>query len=189
MQETTPRGDRSVSVLVLSMLLLCSSCGSESLLPKREACSSGIGLGPLPCPCISWTNYVEPTCCSCRDCVRLEPNLATVPAQAVLKVGQRFQVGSGHDRTQPMGCNEGNWNNLPTWSSTDPSVLGFELARPADYSLGQFVALAPGVGTVAVEDVLTPSGQPERVRLTACSQESAQGICASRVPLDIVVVP
>ena len=189
MRETTPCRDRSVSVLVLSMLLLCSSCGSGSL-PKEETCSPGIGLAPPPCPCTSWTNYVEPTCCSCRDCVRLEPNFATVPAQAVLKVGQRFQVGSGHVRTQPKGCNEGNWNNLPTWSSTDPSVLRFELAQPADYSLGQFVALAPGVATVAVEDVLTPSGQPERVSLTACSQRDAFGGCVgSRVPLDVVVVP
>ena len=48
--------------------------------------------------------------------------------------------------------------------------------------MAQFVALAPGVATVAVEDVLTPSGQAERVRLTACLQETALGTCFESGP-------
>jgi hypothetical protein len=69
------------------------------------------------------------------------------------------------------------------------AIGGFESAQPASFSVGQFIAVAPGVATVGVEDVLTPSGQAERVRLTACSQQTALGSCTSRVPLDIVVMP
>jgi hypothetical protein len=120
--------------------------------------------------------------------VKLQPDLSTVPARAVVRVGDRFLVGSGNIGT-PEGCNEGNWNSRPTWSSTDVSVIRFESAQPGGLSVGQFIAVAPGVATVGVEDVLTPSGQAERVRLTACSQQTALFSCTSRVPLDIVVIP
>ena len=179
-----------VLALPLMVLVLGSSCGGQQR--TADACpSSGLGLGATPCTCTSWTNWVGPAACGGPGCVQLRPDLSTVPARAVVKVGDRLGAGSGHNGTQPEGCNEGNWNNRPTWSPTDPSVLKFDSVQPptSTFSVAQFMALAPGVATVAVEDVLTPSGQAERVRLTACSQETALGACTSRVPLDIVVVP
>ena len=179
-----------VLALPLMVLVLGSSCGGQQR--TADACpSGGLGLGAPPCTCTSWTNYVGPAACGGPGCVQLRPDLSTMPARAVVKVGDRLGAGSGHNGTQPEGCNEGNWNNRPTWSPTDPSVLKFDSVQPptSTFSVAQFMALAPGVATVAVEDVLTPSGQAERVRLTACSQETALGACTSRVPLDIVVVP
>ena len=188
MQEAKRRSAGSLPLGPLIMLVFGLSCGGQ---PRADnTCDSGIGLAPPPCSCIRWVNYVAPggCCCQGQGCVKLQPDLSTVPARAVVKVGDRFLVGSGNIGT-PAGCNEGNWNNRPTWNSTDSSVIRFESAQPADFSVGQFVAVAPGVATVGVEDVLTPSGQTERVRLTACSQQTALGSCTSRVPLDIVVMP
>lgn len=179
--------DAAVFGLALAAVLYGSSCGSGEQR-MAEGCATGIGLGNPRCTCTSWVNYVVPGGCCCQGggCVKLQPDLTTVPARAVVRVGDRFLVGSSH-MGAPQYCNEGNWNNRPTWSSSDGSILKFESAQPASFSVAQFIALAPGVATVAVEDVLTPAGQPERVRLTACSPDEFS--CSSRIPLEIVVVP
>lgn len=179
---------RLMAAMAVASLSACGGGGGGT------DCGHGaLGL-PSSNPCVircdSWVNYVEPAqcCCSGQGCTRLQPDLAAVPARAVVKVGERFVVGSGHTNVSPSGCNTGNWNNRPTWS-TGPSVLMLESTSPASFSVAQFVAVAPGTATVAVEDARTASGDTVRIELTACSQLSEQFACLSRLPLQIVVVP
>ena len=85
-----------------------SACGGGG---GGTDCGHGaLGL-PSSNPCVircdSWVNDVEPAqcCCSGQGCTRLQPDLAAVPARAVVKVGERFVVGSGHTNVSPSGCN------------------------------------------------------------------------------------
>lgn len=74
----------------------------------------------------------------------------------------------------------------------DPFRLHVRLFRsePLTFGAAHFEILGPS--TVTAEDLVGPSGQVERVGLTACAQEVVAGLryeCTRRVPLEIRVVP
>lgn len=188
MRGAKPRRGGVFSLVSVTPLLLPLSCGGQQGTTATDSCAPGIGLGSPPCACVSWANYIQPApcCCQGQGCVSLQPNLSTVPARATVRVGQRFVVRSGIVGT-PEGCNQGNWNRQPTWRSTDSTVLKFESAQLDSFSVGQFLAVAPGVATIVVDDMRSPSGQTERIALAACSPDWYE--CSSRVPIDVVVVP
>jgi hypothetical protein len=176
-------------VALAAVVVWAGACGGGGSSDQGE-CSPGIGLGAPPCTCESWTNYVRPSTCS--DCATLTPDLSTSPVRATVRVGQAIMVGSGVENGRPEGCNEGGWNNRPTWTASNPSVLGLEATAPASFSTATFRAIAPGTSTVTAEDLVTPAGRSERVGLTVCTQEVMAGLqsrCLQRVPLEIRVVP
>ncbi len=178
-------------VALVAVVAWAGACGGAGNPAQGECQPGGIGLGDAPpCTCASWTNTVSPGGCCCSDCVLLTPDLSTSPARATVRVGQVFMVGSSVENGRPDGCNEGGWNNRPTWTAGDPSVLRLEATAPASFSTATFRAIAPGTSTVTAVDLVTPSGQVERVGLTACTQRVGLGQeCAQRVPLEIQVVP
>ena len=181
---------RVALVALVAVVAWAGACGGGARNPAGDECGYGIGLGAPACTCVSWTNYVGPSTCS--DCALLDPDVSTSPARATVRVGQVFMVGSSVENGRPDGCNKGGWNNRPTWTAGDPSVLRLEATAPASFSTATFRAIAPGTSTVTAEDLVTPSGQVERVGLTACAQRVSAGLsseCAGRVPLEIRVVP
>jgi hypothetical protein len=177
-------------VVLVAVVAWAGACGGGARNPAGDECGYGIGLGAPPCTCASWTNYVGPSTCS--ECARLEPDLSASPARATVRVGEAVMVGSSVENGRPEHCNQGGWNNRPTWTASDPSVLRLEATAPASFSTATFRAIAPGTSTVSAEDLVTPTGQVERVGLTTCTRTVSAGLwseCAGRVPLEIRVVP
>ena len=192
--QRSPLSHRLAVVTLAAALSALAGCGGGSSPNDTTAasCGVGIGLGNPPCRCVSWTYVVElwQGCC-CSDCVRPDLDRSMTPARVMLRVGQKFMVASHIGEASPDRCNEG-WSTVASWSAADPAVLQFVSSQPASVTTAVFLATAPGTTTIVAGGLRSPSGEVQRVELTACTEERSTAFtyeCLKRVPLEVQVLP
>ena len=100
-----------------------------------------------------------------------------------------MEVTALPSQRRPFSCNMDPWQSItPTWSSSEPAVLGVERA---DRTRALLLAVAPGSVRVSAGNLPTSRGGVEQVDLTTClpsAPATLWDVCASRAPLLIRVV-
>jgi hypothetical protein len=182
---------RSLGTLLATGLALgLAACGGGSGPDVfDDSCPGAAGLAGPPCPCTSWTNYVLPSNESSGTGPSLSIDWSSTPAVATIQTGQRLEVSALASQKRPFSCNIDPWQSTnPSWSSSEPAVLGVERAEGRRALL---LAVAPGSARVSAGNLPTSRGGVEQVDLTACrppAQASLWDVCTSRAPLVIRVV-